>query len=155
MAYKERFIALNESLAGCGTLRSVSTYEDWLKDLQLLKSNETCGDKVPSSTYLLVEDDTLIGIGDIRHHINHPILSVWGGHIGYSIDPLHRKKGYGKALLGLLLKEASKLEISEVLVTCDLTNKGSEKIILSNGGIFDKTISVEEKQIHRYFIKLS
>ena len=41
-------------------------------------------------------DNKIVGMIDLRHHINHPILSVWGGHIGYSVRPTERRKGYAK-----------------------------------------------------------
>ena len=31
-------------------------------------------------------DHKIVGIIDLRHHIDHPILSVWGGHIGYTVN---------------------------------------------------------------------
>ena len=43
------------------------------------ESEETCGDTratVPSHTYLAVRkrDDKVVGVIDLRHHINHPIV---------------------------------------------------------------------------------
>ncbi|EPZ58951.1 putative acetyltransferase [[Clostridium] sordellii ATCC 9714] len=50
---------------------------------------------VTSNTYIAVRltDNKIVGVIDFRHNIdNHPILSVWGGHIGYSVRPCERKK---------------------------------------------------------------
>ena len=41
----------------------------------------------------------VVGMIDIRHHINHPVLSTIGGHIGYSIRPSERGKGIGTEML--------------------------------------------------------
>ena len=38
-------------------------------------------------------DDKIVGVIDLRHHINHPILGTWGGHCGYSVRPSERGKG--------------------------------------------------------------
>ena len=34
-------------------------------------------------------------------------------------------------------------------------NKASEKVILANGGIYEKTITVDGKEINRYWIDIS
>ena len=47
------------------------------------------------------------------------------------------------------------LGIKKMLVTCDETNKASEQTIISNGGIFEKSIEVEGTIIKRYWIDLT
>ena len=64
---------------------------------ELRKSEETCGKvgtTVPSHMYLAVRkrDDKVVGVIDLRHHIDHPILGMWGGHCGYSVRPSERGK---------------------------------------------------------------
>ena len=88
----------------------------------------------------------------MRHHINHPILGTWGGHIGYYVRPTERKKGYASEMLRLNLLNAKQLGIDKVLVTCDADNIGSEKTILANGGVFEKEILVDDCIMKRYWI---
>ena len=45
--------------------------------------------------------------------------------------------------------------IDRLLVTCYPDNKASEKVILANGGIYEKTITVDGKEINRYWIDIS
>lgn len=59
------------------------------------------------------------------------------GHIGYSIRPTERGKGYGNKMLELALKECKEARMKEVSVSCLQSNKASEKIILNNGGVLD------------------
>lgn len=100
------------------------------------------------------EDEKMIGIIDLRHHINHPILETWGGHCGYSVRPSERGKGYAKEMLRLNIKNAKEKGIENLLVTCDEDNKASEKTILSNGGVFEKTIVADGCTMKRYWIKI-
>lgn len=50
------------------------------------------------------------------------------------------------------LRKAKDLGIDKMLVTCDEGNVASEKVILANGGVYEKTIEVEGSRIKRYWI---
>jgi predicted acetyltransferase len=89
---------------------------------------------VPSTAFWLVEGARFLGQLSIRHRLT-PWLERMGGHIGYSIRPSVRGRGYGRLILRLALPEARRLGINPALVTCDATNIASRKIIEGNGGI--------------------
>ena len=146
-----------DQFAGCLSLDSCSSAEEWIKICTLRKNEETCNDTgaaVPSDIFLAVRisDNRIVGIIDLRHHINHPILGTWGGHCGYSVRPSERGKGYAKEMLRLNIRNAMALGIPKLLVTCNAANQASEKTILANGGVFEKTIDVDGCQIKRYWI---
>lgn len=109
---------------------------------------------VPQSTYWLIDGDEFIGRINIRHTLT-PHLLKEGGHIGYYIRPSKRKQGYGKKILELALPLAKKLGIDRVLVTCDVNNTGSRKIIESSGGKLEDIIEIskERPQKCRYWIE--
>ena len=82
--------------AGCMSIESASSAEKWIKMCQLRKSTTACkqaGVDVPSTTYFAVRksDNKLVGVIDLRHHINHPILGTWGGHCGYTVRPFRAR----------------------------------------------------------------
>jgi len=146
-----------DRFAGCMSLDVSKSAEEWINICELRKSEETCGEvgtTVPSHMYLAVRkrDDKIIGVIDLRHHINHPILGTWGGHCGYSVRPSERGKGYAKEMLHLNIQNAKRLGIPKLLITCDVNNEASEKTILANGGIYEKTIEVDGSRIKRYWI---
>jgi len=146
-----------DQFAGCLSLDECKSAEEWINICELRKSEETCGETgttVPSHTYVAVRksDEKVVGIIDLRHHINHPILGTWGGHCGYSVRPSERGKGYAKEMLRLNIQNAKAIGISKLLITCDVKNEASEKTILANGGVYEKTIDVDECQMKRYWI---
>lgn len=157
MAYRQDFLLSGDSMDGCGNLRECTTAEEWIKTNELTSHEETCpSDKVSSDKYLAISlvDNKVVGIIDFRHHIDHPILSVWGGHIGYSVRPSERRKGIATEMLRLNLKECKEFGLHKVMITCDHDNIGSMKTILANGGIFERSVEVDGKVINRYWISL-
>jgi len=56
------------------------------------------------------------------------------GHIGYSIVPWKRQRGYATAALAQVLAEARKVGLDYVELTTNPENEPSQKVILSNGG---------------------
>jgi predicted acetyltransferase len=93
---------------------------------------------VPQTTYWLYIDGKPVGYGKLRHYLNESLLNH-GGHIGYVIKPIARKKGYAKILFEELLKKAKNKRVERVLLTCDEDNVASRKVIEANNGIFTET----------------
>jgi predicted acetyltransferase len=111
---------------------------------------------VPHSTYWLVRDGReIVGVSNLRHSLT-PFLLREGGHIGYGIRPSARRKGYGRAILKETLAKAREHGIDRALVTCGKENRGSARIILANGGVFDSEEFSQERAevVQRYWIAL-
>lgn len=146
-----------DKFAGCSGLNHAESAEAWITDIRAYESETTCPPgKVPSTVRLAVRkrDKKVVGLIDLRHSINHPVLGLWGGHIGYSVRPGERRKGYAKEMLRLMLEEAGKRGFEKVMITCSTDNTASERTILANGGVYEKTVSVEDEQIKRYWVTL-
>ena len=111
-------------------------------------------DYVPATTLWLVDNDEFIGRLQIRHILGTENLQKLHGHIGYYIRPSKRKQGYGSKILELGLKETKKLGIEKALITCNVDNVGSKKIIEKHGGVFEGEIEDTDKNTikRRYWI---
>lgn len=111
-------------------------------------------ERVRASTYWLIDNEEVIGRVQIRHSLNER-LRMYGGHIGYIVRPSKRRMGYGKKLLQMGLVEAKKIGIKNALVTCDIGNTASSKIITSNGGILQEQTEIDNgRKINRYLISV-
>lgn len=156
LAYRQAFLDRGDSLDGTANLSAAPTYGDWLHALQLNASPETVQPGlVDATTFLAVNrfDGRLIGMIDIRHRLNQH-LEQFGGHIGYSVMPDQRRKGYATEMLRLALEWCRNHGMTRVLVTCDSDNTASERTILSNGGVLENTVPDGEGQTCRYWISL-
>ena len=76
---------------------------------------------------------------NIRYDITQELLEKGASHIGYSIRPTERQKGYNKIQLYLGLLEEQKVGEKRILLDCTVDNIGSNKSIISLGGILEKT----------------
>jgi predicted acetyltransferase len=111
---------------------------------------------VPWSEFWLVKRDKVLGTSTLRHQLT-PVLEEYGGHIGYVIRPSERRKGYGKEIMRLTLQQAVRMQLSQVLVTCDDVNTASARIIEVNGGRLKDIIWNEEGKrfTRRYWVHLN
>ncbi|HTE49124.1 MAG TPA: GNAT family N-acetyltransferase [Candidatus Paceibacterota bacterium] len=160
LKYKESFIEATKEFEAAGEniyLHGRKPDEDFDQLLRKIKEREEGinlpADRVPQTELWFVEDGKIIGWTKIRHRLNENLL-LQGGHIGYSIRPSERNKGYGTRILELALSEAKRPGLNKVLLTCDDDNTGSAKVIEKNGGILENKIENEGKLKRRYWIKL-
>jgi len=110
---------------------------------------------VPGSEFWLVDGGEFIGRATVRHRLNEKLIKV-GGHVGFDVRPSKRGRGYGKGILKLALEKAKELGITNVLVTCDIRNEASRKIIEHSGGVFQDQIHNPEmgSDARRYWIDI-
>ena len=134
--YINEFYEYNSEINGSGGLhRYLDNYDGWLEKLEEDRKRIPNDEKVPAKTFFLVreEDNRIVGMINIRLTLNEK-LKKFGGHIGYSIRPTERQKGYNKINLYLGLLTCQKHNIKEVLMDCDKDNPGSAKTIQKLGG---------------------
>jgi predicted acetyltransferase len=112
-----------------------AAYVDWLRS-QVLEETPRPEGFVPSTTLWWVEGDEYLGRLAIRHRLT-PHLLEEGGHIGYDVRTSARRRGHATAMLRAALPVARALGIESALVTCDVTNLGSRRVIETNGGVLE------------------
>ena len=120
---------------GNAGLMDTKNIPDWIDYLTLLEKTKPISEGWTATAFLSVRqsDQKIVGICSIRHNIDSEELMNISGHIGYSIAPSERRKGYAKIQLRLALSEARKMGMDRVLVTCTDWNTASEMTILANG----------------------
>ena len=153
---KEHYECNSQIHGVSGLNRYLDDYEGWLEKLEYYKSIEPNEEWVPSESYLLVreEDNKVVGMINLRLVLNES-LKKFGVHIGYSIRPSERKKGYNKINLYLMLKRCCEIGLDEVLLDCSVDNPGSYKTMESLGGVrIDKYYNEQYGWCYRYSINV-
>ena len=93
-------------------------------------------DYVPNTVLWYIDGETYLGRLSIRHRLTDFLLSV-GGHIGYVVRPSARHRGHASAMLSAALPVVRNLGIDPVLITCDVDNVASRRVIESAGGVLE------------------
>lgn len=156
--YRREFLEHDGSMDGCGSLRRFDRTQDWIDQVEMLNREETTPPGlVPMSQYIYIResDNKIVGVIQIRHRFNE-FLEKYAGHIGYSVCPSERRKGYATQMLKLVLPECRRLGLDRILICCVQGNEGSRKTILKNGGVYESTVYLQERDayLERYWIDL-
>lgn len=87
--------------------------------------------------FLVGESDARpVGRVSIRYALTPFLLDV-GGHVGYAVDPAHRRRGHATAMLEQSVARLAAAGIDRVLVTCDDDNAASVAVIERCGGVLE------------------
>lgn len=131
--------------------KALVNFQEYLKDLlQYASGKDLPQGEVKTSTFWLIDKKEVVGVVRIRHN-----EVEYAGHIGYDIAPNYRNRGYGFHILRLALKEAKRIGIEEVILTCNIHNTASQKIIENNKGKLIATIFDKEENEHLYKYSIS
>ena len=91
---------------------------------------------VPWTELWMADGDEYLGRITLRHELTDALLT-WGGHVGYAVRPSARRQGVASTALRGILELAGDRGIDPVLITCDVDNTASARVIERAGGEFE------------------
>ena len=106
---------------------------------------------VPDTYFFLWNDDEIVGLFKIRHYLND-FLRNGPGHIGYTILPKYRGKGYAKKGLLLAIEKCKEIiKEDEIYFSVHKDNPASLKVLIDCGAFI--TGETEEEFLTRIKIR--
>ncbi len=119
-----KYLALYKTFLSDCVSSGIHKYEFALNDPRsYLQSLIT--DSEHTSTYFCIQGNEILGAIRFRRHTNTYIENVIG-HVGYETRPAARGKGVAKFMLSWLQKNVMN---SSIIITCEINNVASEKVI--------------------------
>lgn len=143
LEFKREFFDADETVINGSALFDQMGFDEWLANCRRNSSPETVSeDWAVATTFFAVrkDDGAIVGIIDVRHSLATDYLVEYAGHIGYSVRPSMRRRGYATEMLGLALDYCRELGIPAVQLGCYTSNEASIRTMKANGGVL-----VEEK----------
>ena len=156
-AFRQEFLDAGSSCDGQGALRRTPDPLEWIRLCEQFRHPETVPAPYVDATqflYVREEDHRIVGMLQVRHRLNER-LEKYDGHIGYSVRPSERRKGYAKSMLAAALPFCWQLGLDRVMISCLEGNEGSRRAILANGGTYENTVTDPEtgERIERYWVE--
>ena len=158
--YRQECLDAGSRMDGCGPLRRMEDPLEWINYCKAWEGEHQPdgSDWVRATQFLYIRptDGKMVGTIQVRHTFN-AFLAAYGGNIGYSVRPSERRKGYATRMLRDTLPFCRQIGLDRVLISCRPDNIGSRKTILANGGVYESTVWVPERQeaLERYWIDLT
>lgn len=140
-----------DRIPGMDYLEEYENVHEWLDFCEGMK------DKISWFMSVRSSDGKIVGFSCLRHKLEYDDDDEdFASHIGYSVRPSERLKGYAKEQLKLVLGKAHELGIDTVRIICRDINIGSNRTILACGGIYVDSIYGEESgmTVNRYDIPI-
>ena len=136
---RARVTYIPERVPGLDHLEEFESAGEWLKYAARMKGR--------ISWYMAVRlsDLRVVGFVCLRHDLRYDDDDIaFASHIGGSVRPDERGRGYGKAQLRLALREAARRGIGTARLVCVSTNVRSRRAIEACGGRYVDSIYGEE-----------
>jgi predicted acetyltransferase len=167
--FKSEFSEKQEPVIYGSALFDQMEFEQWLAHNTNNRHESTVNiGWVTATTFFAVKkhDLKIIGMIDIRHNLGNEFLAQYGGHVGYSVRPSERRKGYATEMLRMGIEYAKSLKIEKMMIACFSDNTPSIKTIEKCGAVLTETKPYiggqlcmniphsEEKFVNVYWIEL-
>ena len=158
-AYREEMLEAESSFDGCFSMKRMPDPKEYVDYCtEFANPSRVLNENGARGTVLLCirkADKRMVGCMQVHHVLNRQMRDITG-HVGYSVRPSERRKGYATQMLAKAKDYLLSFGFSEIYVSCLPENEASRRTILANGGKYIETVHLESDKVdlERYVIKL-
>lgn len=158
-AYRQEMLDAGSSFDGCFSMKRMADTQEYV-DYCIGWANprrEADEHGAWGNVLLVIRKSDMKMVGCMQvHNVLSERMEKYTGHVGYSVRPSERRKGYAKKMLAKALDFLSSFGFEEAYVSCLPENEASKKTILANGGEFVETVFLKEDNVtlEKYRINL-
>ncbi len=159
-AYRQEMIDAHSSFDGCFSMKRMPDPQEyidycigWANPSRVADEHGAWG-----NVLLVVRKSDMKMVGCMQvHNVLTQRMKDFTGHVGYSVRPSERGKGYAKKMLTKALDFLTSFGFKEINVSCLPENAASKKTIISNGGEYVETVFLDGDNVYleKYRIKLT
>jgi predicted acetyltransferase len=155
-AYRQEMLDADSSFDGCFSMKRMPNIKEYVDHcIEWANPRREADERGAWGNVLLAirkSDMKMVGCMQV-HNVLTERMKNYTGHVGYSVRPSERRKGYAKRMLAKAVDFLSSFGFEEIVVSCLSENEASKKTILSNGGEYIETVFLDEHivslQIHK------
>ena len=150
-AYKQEMIVAGSSFDGCFSLKRMQGIEEFVDScIEWANPSREPDEHGAWGNVLLCirgSDNKMVGCMQV-HNVLTDRMKNYTGHVGYSVRPSERRKGYAKKMLTKALDFLKSFGFEEINVSCLPDNEASKKTILANGGEYLETVFLDSDGVY-------
>ena len=155
VAYRQEMLDADSSFDGCFSMKRMPDPQEYVDYcIGWANPSRVADEHGAWGNVLLVirkADNRMVGCMQV-HNVLTQRMQECTGHVGYSVRPSERRRGYAKIMLAKALDFLTAFGFEEVVVSCLPDNIGSKKTILANGGEYIDTryLDSDDVNLERY-----
>lgn len=158
-AYRQEMLDANSGFDGCFSLKRMPDMKEYVDYCigWANPSREADAHGAWGTVILCIResDGKMVGCMQV-HNVLSERMKNYTGHVGYSVRPSERRKGYATRMLAKAKDYLLSFGFDTINVSCMPENEGSRRVILANGGEYIETVFLESDgiELERYKIDL-
>lgn len=150
-AYRQEMLDADSSFDGCFSMKRMPNIKEYVDHcIEWANPRREADERGAWGNVLLAirkSDMKMVGCMQV-HNVLTERMKNYTGHVGYSVRPSERRKGYAKKMLAKAVDFLSSFGFEEIVVSCLPENEASKKTILSNGGEYIETVFLDEDKVY-------
>lgn len=150
-AYRKEMLEANSNFDGCFSMKRMPDVEEYVNNCINWGNPSREPDEHGAWGIVLLcirkSDHRMVGCMQV-HYVLTERMRNYTGHVGYSVRPSERKKGYATKMLGKALDFLATLSFGKIGISCLKENEASRRTILANGGEYQETVFLPGEEVY-------